>query len=301
MRILRIPLGGLVFLGLAVALAVLVLGQGGARTAAAPPPEPHYKCYDIVGSNPPDVVQLVTQFGVQPDVAVGQATKLCLPAGKNDAPIPPGWPDLKCYNITGHDPDVTVNLETQFGKELGVDVGQALELCVPASMTADPPPTTPHYECYTITGSPPGATVKLETEFGVENGVVVGQPVRLCLPAGKNSPTIPEVPHLKCYTIDGPPPGQTVNLKTQFPIENGVIVGPATRLCVPADKVVWSAVGGIAELPDIAGVSADEAGASAGGSGWSTAGYAGLAGGLAAAVVFGAGAWYYARRRFSRS
>jgi hypothetical protein len=60
-------------------------------------------------------------------------------------------------------------------------------------------------------------------------------------------------------------------------------------------------VGGIAELPDVAGASAGEAGASAGGSGWSAGGYAALAGGLAAAVVaLSAGAWY-ARRRFSRS
>jgi hypothetical protein len=59
-------------------------------------------------------------------------------------------------------------------------------------------------------------------------------------------------------------------------------------------------IGGIAELPPLAGTSAEEAGASAGGSGWSAGGYAAVAGGLAAAVVvLSAGAWY-ARRRLIR-
>ena len=59
-------------------------------------------------------------------------------------------------------------------------------------------------------------------------------------------------------------------------------------------------IGGIAELPPLAGASAEEAGASAGGSGWSSGAYAALAAGLAAAaVVLSAGAWY-ARRRLLR-
>jgi hypothetical protein len=58
-------------------------------------------------------------------------------------------------------------------------------------------------------------------------------------------------------------------------------------------------VGGIAEGPGLAGTSADQAGMPAESSGWSAGGYAALAAGLAAAVVFGAGAWY-ARRRWLR-
>ena len=60
------------------------------------------------------------------------------------------------------------------------------------------------------------------------------------------------------------------------------------------------AVGGIAELPDLAGSAGDQAAASDSGSGWSSAGYAALAGGLAAAaVLLSAGVWY-ARRRLLR-
>jgi phage tail protein X len=62
-----------------------------------------------------------------------------------------------------------------------------------------------------------------------------------------------------------------------------------------------AAVGGIAELPEVAGGAGDQAAAPDNGSGWSAVNYAALAGGLAAAVVvLSAGAWY-ARRRFSRS
>jgi hypothetical protein len=63
----------------------------------------------------------------------------------------------------------------------------------------------------------------------------------------------------------------------------------------PPDLVV-TAVGGIQELPDIGGASAEEAGALAGGPGSSAGGYAALAGGLAAAsVAIAAGAWYVRR------
>jgi hypothetical protein len=59
-------------------------------------------------------------------------------------------------------------------------------------------------------------------------------------------------------------------------------------------------VGGIAELPAVAGVSSEEAGAPAEGSGWSGGAYAGLAGGVAAAAAVMAGVAWYARRRWLR-
>jgi subtilisin family serine protease len=59
-------------------------------------------------------------------------------------------------------------------------------------------------------------------------------------------------------------------------------------------------VGGIAELPPLAGASAEEAGAPAGGSGWSAGNYAALAGGLAAAAVVLSAGWWYAGRRWLR-
>jgi len=284
----------------AVALLLVVLYFGASSPKAqAQPADPHYKCYSITGDPVNVPVSVKTQFGTHSNVMVGMPSLLCLPAGKNADP-PAGWPDLKCYNIPAQWAGKAVSLETQFGLEREVWVHQALELCVPASRTAAAPPATPNYECYSITGTAPSVPpVVLKTEWGEETNVVVGQPARLCLPAGVNSPDIPAVPHLKCYTIDKDPPGQTVNLKTQFPIENGVVVGRATRLCVPALKTLRG-VGGVAEVPPLAGASAEQAGMSAEGSGWSAGAYAALAAGLAAAaVVLGAGTWY-ARRRLLR-
>jgi parallel beta-helix repeat protein len=65
--------------------------------------------------------------------------------------------------------------------------------------------------------------------------------------------------------------------------------------------VANAAVGGIAELPDIGGTSADDAGTPGDGSGWSASGYAALAGGLAAvAFAIAVGGWY-ARRRWHKA
>jgi hypothetical protein len=61
------------------------------------------------------------------------------------------------------------------------------------------------------------------------------------------------------------------------------------------------AVGGIAELPALAGASAEHAGAPSEGSGWSAGAYAALAGGLAAAAFAVAGGGWYARRRWGRA
>ena len=63
-------------------------------------------------------------------------------------------------------------------------------------------------------------------------------------------------------------------------------------------KCAAAAVGGIAELPGLAGASAEEDAARAEGSGWSAGGYAALAGGVAAAAAAIAVGGWYARRRW---
>ena len=59
-----------------------------------------------------------------------------------------------------------------------------------------------------------------------------------------------------------------------------------------------TSVGGTAELPDLAGTSAEKTAASGGGSGWSASKYAALASGMAAAVALTAVGGWYARRRW---
>jgi hypothetical protein len=280
-----------------------LLGSPPSKVSAQPPPIPHYKCYDIAGLAPQfPPVTLETQFGVEQGVPVGAPAKLCLPAGKNGEPLPPpDWPVLKCYSIAGQNPHRMARLETQFGIEYGVGIGQATLLCVPAAMTITPalpaplpPPPDRHWECFNIAGSDPPNVVDLETQFGVELGVAVGQATKLCAPALKNGEgDLEAFPHLKCYNITGAPPAvPPVNLTTQFGIEEGVPVGPPSLLCAPALKQL--AVGGVAELPAVDGglPLAEESG------GLSTGAYAAMIAGVAgAALVLSAGA-VYARRRW---
>jgi hypothetical protein len=89
--------------------------------------------------------------------------------------------------------------------------------------------------------------------------------------------------------VQGPAPTPTPTPTTTLTL---------TPTPTPTDTPTPGPVGGIAELPPLAGISADQASGPADGPGWSAGDYA-LAGGLAAAAVIVAGAWY-ARRRWLR-
>ena len=255
-----------------------------------------YKCYQIGGPPIGESVDLETAFGIEPDVQVISPVFLCEPALKN------GEGDLtqtpyKAYMIADtHDPGVVVDLETQFGIEEDVAVGPAQFLWEPALKTwqqGQPEgdlSQTP-YKCYAISDpAPQVAPVNLETQFGVEQGVVVGPAQLLCEPALRDGfGDLTESP-FKCYQItDQTSPGAVVDLETHFGLELGVPVGPPAFLCDPATQTITSpSVGGLAELPDVASDS-----------GWPAGVYAALAGAIAAAVLaLGGGAWY-ARRRLS--
>ena len=93
-------------------------------------------------------------------------------------------------------------------------------------------------------------------------------------------------------SVTGPPPYNWCNVDTT----------PAPGCAFnPNVMITATSVGGVAELPALAGASGnEEASAPAGGSGWSAGAYAALAAGLAAAaMVLSAGTWY-ARRRWLR-
>jgi hypothetical protein len=180
----------------------------------------------------------------------------------------------------------------------------------------------PHYECYAISGEAPDfPPVAIETQFGIHEGVEVGPPTRLCLPAIKNEEgeleDLENVAHVECFQILADPPQGPilVNLVTQFGPQYELQVGPGLELCVPVLKEVVPptptptltptptptrtptphGVGGIAEAPD-AEASALGATASGGSSGTT---YAVIAGIVAGAVLLATGGWY-ARRRWVR-
>ena len=279
--------------------------EGARAQQQQPPPRPVYKCFTLQQQGPPvgaNVTVTGVDFGEQ-NVGVLAAHYLCPPAIKNQGPPPVGEPHLKCYDVTGRNPGLIVDLKTQFGPEKDVKVRQPKLLCVPA-LQADPPavpvppaPSEPVYLCFDIVGNNVNARVKLETKFGTETDVKVDKATRLCLAGIKDGQGSLGSQPLKCYTIAGSDPNQKVNLLTkQFGDEPNVLVRNAELLCVPVDvsNVRPQDIGGIAELPEEA-VAPLEAVDSSG----TNAGIlAGVAGAIAAAVLaLGGAAWYTRRRR----
>jgi hypothetical protein len=97
-------------------------------------------------------------------------------------------------------------------------------------------------------------------------------------------------------TTIAPPNGENITTSLADATINCSDATPVPTL-TPTATPTSAAVGGIAELPLLAGASSEEAGAAAQQSGWSVGGYAALAGGLAAAAIVAVGAWH-ARRRW---
>lgn len=100
-------------------------------------------------------------------------------------------------------------------------------------------PTVPHYKCYAMPGASPGVSKDLQTQFGLDPDVVVGPVSSLCLPAIKEGQGSLTEPHLRCYNISAGTQGHNVSIETQFGLESGVLLGKATKLCVPANKAVF--------------------------------------------------------------
>ena len=220
-----------------------------------PPTGPHWSCYMLFDLNMPGVtVDVETQFSFEKDMEVGPSTYLCPPALKNGEGNP-GDPHLECFSIwPSDDPSYVVNLNTQFGYEEGVEVGQAQLLCVPAVKTPINPPgppsgplvSSPHYKCYSITGDILGFPVNVTDQFNEPSGedVILGQAQLLCAPAIKTFDGPPEGdldswPHLKCYQTFINPPFWDVDLLTQFGSSPN-FVGFGELLCMPAEKTIVS-------------------------------------------------------------
>ncbi|UCH87610.1 MAG: hypothetical protein JSU97_04300, partial [Dehalococcoidia bacterium] len=212
---------------------------------------PHYRSYLIWPEAPVgETVNLETQFGTQ-SVQVDYPQSLKAPAIKYDTASGDylggglAAPHLKCYNILqGHDPPDIVSFASQFRTHVGLNVGQALEVCVPAlkGIYPDPPvgelPTAPHYVVYSLVASPgPVSTVDVETQFGLEPGLEAEYAYRLLAPALKNGEGDLNAPHLLCYDLWGDAPPVSVNLETQFGTETAVDVLGAHQLCVPAEQI----------------------------------------------------------------
>ncbi|MGB6837607.1 MAG: hypothetical protein WBF66_07885, partial [Dehalococcoidia bacterium] len=204
------------------------------------PEEAHYKCYDIFPQLAPPVpfVELETQFGHEL-VEVGPNTELCAPAIKNGEGDLTD-PHLKCYDIWGGDPDVVVNLETQFGVEENVEVGPARLLCMGASKEVVFP--DPTYCCDACPGYPmcfDAPTLDVCLQYGCMPlaDATCLNPEGMCEPLAAPQP--PADLHYECFDISATghdPPDVVSILQDQFGLKFDVDVGPAELLCAPALK-----------------------------------------------------------------
>ena len=94
----------------------------------------HWKCYDAVTVFGPDVsVNLLDQFHLESNVAVGPGRYLCNPADKNFEGPPP-LPDqhLACYDITDVSLSEFHDLNDQFGNHPTLFVENPELLCLPS-------------------------------------------------------------------------------------------------------------------------------------------------------------------------
>jgi hypothetical protein len=222
-----------------------------------PPVQPHYDCYLTIGGiDPPDIVRLETQLGVEESVEVGLGELLCLPAIKT---MPGGDPEgtldithLRAFRIDEPPPDKVVNISTQFGDFENVELGYARYLMSPTSKEVIEPPggyypstPEPHYKCYGAYAQNDVPSLLLQDQFNPQGWPTYANVLEyLCLPAGKNEAPIPDAPHLACFASDlYSDYDYIVSLETQFGPEVAEAFGGVQDglLCVPAEKEVVEA------------------------------------------------------------
>jgi len=215
----------------------------------AQPALEHFACYTLKKKAfEARRVELTDQFGSR----VAEVTKrveLCNPAQKGNEPYNNDRAHLVCYTTTGPDLHTPVTVRNQFGSQQ-LMVGKPTRLCVPSrkkeldeSLRKIKAPID-HFQCYAVSPLTPlyragslGA-VKLTDQFGVQNGVQVGNPVRLCAPVDKDGSRIEHpVAHLVCYQIEGARVDVRVLIKNQFE-RTKLVAKQANALCVPSAKVV---------------------------------------------------------------
>jgi hypothetical protein len=162
-------------------------------------PLEHLTWYTIFDDpQPPRLARVKNQFTNENKGAlwdVGDGHFLLVPAEMDSEPgieLEQHW---KCYDaVTWFDPDVTVNLEDQFGPEPDVAVESGRYLCNPVQKTvppnpSEPPPLLPdeHLACYDIFDVFPVEPHFLADQFGPHD-TFVENPELLCLPSLKYLP-----------------------------------------------------------------------------------------------------------------
>jgi hypothetical protein len=123
--------------------------------------EQHWKCYDALAPSPGVVVNLLDQFRLESDLAVGMGRFLCNPTEKNNEGVPVFKTiHLACYELlgSGSGSAPTVSLDDQFDEldltEVLVTVPELL--CVPSVKVIVPTPTPSSNCCFGRSNPPAG-------------------------------------------------------------------------------------------------------------------------------------------------
>jgi hypothetical protein len=247
-----------------VALAGAASGQ-----QPSPPTLDHFKCYFIPEQQvlPQEALSLEDQFDIPNFERVRdiRPVRLCNPVAKvhrnTVTPISNPKAHLILFQI---DPQPIVPrdvlVRNQFGRQT-LAVRDAKVLAVPTAKTlgSELPPTEipsglDHFKCYSAAGKRIKDGVTLRDQFHTET-VRVLDPIAFCNPTRKIHGTVSTgvqnaAAHLTCYTITVSPfGGASVNVLNQF--GNAQIrVLRADVLCVPSQKLKWSASNPDAEKDD---------------------------------------------------
>ncbi len=207
----------------------------------------------------PESVQITNPFGFCESAVKSIQTTAGTVAPPNQSPLDLAY---KCYQIIPPStPRVVVNLQDQFGPGTpNLPLGQSLSLCAAANKITIPPPTPLPVElglkCYNITPAhtptaTSGGTVSIfvADQFGNESSlsspeqVTIGSSFGLCnaaikAPTGQLPVVGVQAPRIdwKCYTVQGPTPKATIDLRDQFGPVTNLNVGPAFAYCAAVIK-----------------------------------------------------------------
>jgi hypothetical protein len=153
-----------------------------------------------------------------------------------------------CYSVVSQPFQArTATLTDQFGTRTAT-IDARSELCNPAKKNSEPfVNRQAHHQCYATTGTALNKSVTVQNQFGSQ-GLLVGKPVRLCLPTRKrllSQPTLPAISimidHMQCYAVKPQTPVRAVTPTTSVTVKDEfgqrvVQIGPAYRLCAPVRK-----------------------------------------------------------------
>lgn len=214
----------------------------------------HFKFYDVANLEIGEIVALKGQFDKFGErVRLTYLNLFANPVSKNGEPIYDKNAHLTWYDLFDPTPDPTraVVVANQFGKQQQIHIGRSCALLVPAQKYYRGsvfPEKLGHYKVYQVLhGEPVNKTVKLEDQFGGEEGKV-DSPLFFAVPVKKWTARQAfeihnEKAHLLIYRLYPSRHEKTILVRDQFG-RRYLNVFRSVLLGVPSLKLKWTEVKG---------------------------------------------------------